>query len=71
MLAVVYYSQSEKVSDVECCAFQLVKLLEYWECYMITELRKKFTKEINLVLSERARIESALPTDLWKKPVSN
>ncbi len=37
---------------------------------MINEVRKKLAKELNLALAERAREESALPTDLWKKPVS-
>ena len=37
---------------------------------MITEVRKKLAKELTLVLSERAREEGTLPTDLWKKPVS-
>ena len=36
---------------------------------MITEVRKKIAKELSLVLTERAREESALPTDLWKRPV--
>ena len=49
---------------------QLVKLLESFECGMINEVRKKLAKELNLALAERAREESALPTDLWKKPVS-
>ena len=36
---------------------------------MINEVRKKISRELSLVLSERSREESALPTDLWKKPV--
>ena len=36
---------------------------------MIKEVRKKLSKELNLVLAERQRDEDALPTDLWKKPV--
>ncbi len=47
-----------------------MKLLESFECGMINEVRKKLAKELNLALAERAREESALPTDLWKKPVS-
>jgi ABC-type histidine transport system ATPase subunit len=39
---------------------------------MIAELRKKMARELTLVLAERGRIEeTALPTDLWKRPVSN
>jgi len=50
---------------------QLVKLLENHECHMIGELRKKLSKELTLVLAERGRAEeTALPTDLWKRPVS-
>ena len=37
---------------------------------MIKEIRKKLSKELNLVLAERQREEDALPTDLWKKPVN-
>lgn len=49
---------------------QLVKLFENLECHMITELRKKLARELTLVLAERGRIEeTALPTDLWKRPV--
>jgi hypothetical protein len=36
---------------------------------MIMEVRRKLAKELSLALSERAREESALPTDLWKKQV--
>ena len=50
---------------------QLLKLLENLECSMISDVRKKLLKGTNLALSERAREESALPTDLWKKPVCN
>ncbi|XP_052781335.1 uncharacterized protein LOC128217918 isoform X2 [Mya arenaria] len=57
-------------SEIEVRAKQLVKLLENHECHMITELRKKMAKELTLVLAERGRAEeTALPTDLWKRPV--
>ncbi|ELT87775.1 hypothetical protein CAPTEDRAFT_135567 [Capitella teleta] len=56
-------------SEVEIKLRQLIKLLENLECSMINEVRKKISRELNLVLSERSREESALPTDLWKKPV--
>jgi len=50
---------------------QLVKLFENLECHMIGELRKKMSRELTLVLAERGRSEeTALPTDLWKRPVS-
>lgn len=49
----------------------MVKLFENLECHMILELRKKMAKELTLVLAERGRVEeTALPTDLWKRPVS-
>ncbi|KAK2144748.1 hypothetical protein LSH36_734g02004 [Paralvinella palmiformis] len=56
-------------SEMEIRTRQLIKLAEYQECYMIKEVRKKLSKELNLVLAERQRDEDALPTDLWKKPV--
>jgi len=50
--------------------YQLVRLFENHECHMIMELRKKMSKELTLVLAERGRVEeTALPTDLWKRPV--
>lgn len=36
---------------------------------MIGEVRKRVAREITLALSERAREEEALPTDLWKRTV--
>ncbi|XP_053377209.1 uncharacterized protein LOC123529723 isoform X3 [Mercenaria mercenaria] len=57
-------------SEIEVRAKQLVKLFENLECHMIMELRKKMARELTLVLAERGRIEeTALPTDLWKRPV--
>ncbi|XP_064633719.1 uncharacterized protein LOC135491668 [Lineus longissimus] len=55
-------------SEIEIKTKQLVKLCESLEVFMITEVRRKLLRELNLVLAERAREESALPTDLWKKP---
>ncbi len=37
---------------------------------MIHETRRRIGRELNLALAERTREESALPTDLWKRPVS-
>lgn len=57
-------------SEIEVRAKQLVKLFENLECHMITELRKRMARELTLVLAERGRAEeTALPTDLWKRPV--
>ncbi|XP_067841118.1 uncharacterized protein si:ch73-242m19.1 [Heptranchias perlo] len=56
-------------SEVEIKTRQLHKILESMECYMIHELQKKIAKEMTLVMSERARGEAALPTDVWKHSV--
>ena len=49
---------------------QLLRLLESFECHMITEVRKRVSRELTLAVAERAREEEALPTDLWKRTVS-
>jgi len=59
-----------QVSEIEVKAAQLLKLIESLEDYMIQETTKKLTKDLNLAFAERGREESALPTDLWKRPVS-
>ena len=51
-------------------AAQLLKLIESLEEFMIQETVKKLTKDLNLAFAERGREEGALPTDLWKRPVS-
>ncbi|XP_067884691.1 coiled-coil domain-containing protein 162-like [Heterodontus francisci] len=56
-------------SEVEIKTRQLHKILESMECYMIHELQKKISKEMTLVISERARGEAALPIDFWKHSV--
>ncbi|XP_019634139.1 PREDICTED: uncharacterized protein LOC109477364 [Branchiostoma belcheri] len=55
-------------SEFETRVQQLLKLLDNLECHMIYEVRKKISKEHGLVLNERGREETALPTDLWKRP---
>jgi hypothetical protein len=50
---------------------QLVRLLEGLEIHMINEVRKRVAKELTLSLAERGREENALPTDLWKRAVSD
>jgi len=42
--------------------FQLQKLLESLEIHMIHDVQKKVKQEMTLVISERARQESSLPT---------
>ena len=49
---------------------QLLKMMEQQEVHMIWEIRKRIGRETSLALTERAREETALPTDLWKKPVT-
>ncbi|XP_021364139.1 uncharacterized protein LOC110457263 isoform X2 [Mizuhopecten yessoensis] len=55
-------------SEIEVRSKQLIKLLETYECHQIMEIRKKIAREMTLVTTERAREESALSTDLWKRP---
>ena len=59
-----------QVSEIEVKAAQLLRLIESLEEYMIQETIKKLTKDLNLAFAERGREETALPTDLWKRPVS-
>ncbi|XP_067931806.1 uncharacterized protein [Watersipora subatra] len=56
------------VSEIEVKAAQLLKLIESLEEHMIQETMKKLTKDLNLAFAERGREETALPTDLWKRP---
>ncbi|KAK3588936.1 hypothetical protein CHS0354_023696 [Potamilus streckersoni] len=57
-------------SEIEVRFKQLTKLMENLECYMIIEVKKRLARELTLVLAERGRgEETALATDLWKKPV--
>ncbi|XP_015714160.1 uncharacterized protein CCDC162P isoform X2 [Coturnix japonica] len=57
------------VSEIEMKVYQLQKLLESLEIYMIHDVQKKIKQEMTLVISERARQESSLPTELWKHQV--
>ena len=45
-------------------------MLEQQEVHMMWDIRKRISRETNLALTERSREETALPTDLWKTPVS-
>ncbi|KAM4694292.1 uncharacterized protein O3C94_004746 [Discoglossus pictus] len=55
-------------SELDVRIRQLEKILENFESHMILEVQKKVAKEMTLVISERAREESGLPTELWKQP---
>lgn len=57
------------VSEIEMKVYQLQKLLESLEIHMIHDVQKKVKQEMTLVISERARQESSLPTELWKHKV--
>ncbi|XP_012924408.2 putative uncharacterized protein C6orf183 homolog isoform X3 [Heterocephalus glaber] len=56
-------------SEIEIKTQQLQKLLENIEIHMIQEVLRKVHKEMTLVLSEKSKEESILPTDLWKHQV--
>ncbi|NXL85400.1 CC162 protein, partial [Alectura lathami] len=56
-------------SETEIKVYQLRKLLESLEIHMIHDVQKKIKQEMTLVISERARQESSLPTELWKHRV--
>ena len=57
-------------TEMEIRVRQLLKMMEQQEVHMIWEIRKRIGRETSLALTERAREETALPTDLWKKPVT-
>ncbi len=48
---------------------QLMKMVEAFENYMISDVRKLIVRQIDVVIKERNREEGNLPLDLWKKPV--
>uniref|UniRef100_A0AAQ6IJB5 Si:ch73-242m19.1 n=1 Tax=Anabas testudineus TaxID=64144 RepID=A0AAQ6IJB5_ANATE len=54
-------------SDVDVKAWQLHKLLESTECDMIREVQRRINRELTLVVAERTRQDTRLPTELWKK----
>uniref|UniRef100_A0A8D2J5N7 Uncharacterized protein n=1 Tax=Varanus komodoensis TaxID=61221 RepID=A0A8D2J5N7_VARKO len=55
-----------EASEVEIKTHQLQKLLESLEIHMIHDVQKKINKEMTLVISEKTREGSNLPTELWK-----
>ncbi|XP_078461970.1 uncharacterized protein LOC144727193 isoform X2 [Lampetra planeri] len=56
-------------SEVDVRMAQLEKLIDSLECRMIQETHRKVSAELALAVSERAREEAALPTDLWRHPL--
>ena len=58
----------QDVTEYELKVRQLIRLLENFECMMIDDCIRKISREHTVVISERAREDYNLPTDLWKKP---
>ncbi|XP_069462643.1 coiled-coil domain-containing protein 162-like [Ambystoma mexicanum] len=56
-------------SEVDIRTRQLQRILEALETHMIHEVHRKISKDITMVISERAREDRGLPTELWKHPV--
>ncbi|XP_015265094.1 PREDICTED: coiled-coil domain-containing protein 162-like [Gekko japonicus] len=56
----------KEASEAELKTQQLKKLLESLEIHIIHDVQKKTNKEMTLVISEKAREERNLPTELWK-----
>ncbi|XP_015211614.2 uncharacterized protein si:ch73-242m19.1 isoform X3 [Lepisosteus oculatus] len=55
-------------SEVDIKKHQVQKLLESLEIEMVCDVQKKITRELTMVISERARQDTGLPTELWKYP---
>ena len=58
----------QDVTEYELKVRQLIRLLENFECMMIDDCIRKISRENTAVISERAREDYNLPTDLWKRP---
>ncbi|XP_042292989.1 uncharacterized protein si:ch73-242m19.1 isoform X2 [Thunnus maccoyii] len=54
-------------SEVDVKVWQLHRLLESTECDMIRAVQRRISRELTLVVSERTRQDTGLPTELWKK----
>uniref|UniRef100_A0A3Q3K4T7 Coiled-coil domain-containing protein 162-like n=1 Tax=Monopterus albus TaxID=43700 RepID=A0A3Q3K4T7_MONAL len=54
-------------AEVDVKTWQLHKLLESTECDMIRMVQRRINRELTLVVSERTRQDTHLPTELWKK----
>ncbi|XP_072545413.1 uncharacterized protein [Salminus brasiliensis] len=54
-------------TEVDVKTWQLLRLLESTECDMIRAVQRRINRELTLVMSERARHDTALPSELWKK----
>ncbi|XP_077158407.1 uncharacterized protein LOC143819972 isoform X3 [Paroedura picta] len=56
----------KQAPEAELKTQQLKQILESLEIHMIHDVQKKINKELTLVISEKAREERNLPTELWK-----
>ncbi|XP_017555415.2 uncharacterized protein si:ch73-242m19.1 isoform X3 [Pygocentrus nattereri] len=54
-------------AEVDVKTWQLLRLLESTECDMIRAVQRRISREMTLVMSEQARHDTALPTELWKQ----
>ncbi|KAJ8399407.1 hypothetical protein AAFF_G00411190 [Aldrovandia affinis] len=54
-------------SEAEIMVQQLHRLLESAESDMIMMVERRIARELTLVISERARQDTGLPTELWKR----
>ncbi|XP_062252534.1 coiled-coil domain-containing protein 162-like isoform X2 [Platichthys flesus] len=54
-------------SETDVKTWQLHTLLEITECDMIRAVQRRLHRELTLVLSERTRQDTCLPTELWKR----
>eukprot|EP00064_Thunnus_orientalis_P010332 superscaffoldBa00001395_g10358 len=54
-------------SEVDVKVWQLHRLLESTECDMIRAVQRRISRDLTLVVSERTRQDTGLPTELWKK----
>ncbi|XP_036398053.1 coiled-coil domain-containing protein 162 [Megalops cyprinoides] len=54
-------------SEVDIKTQQLHRLLQCTESDMIIAVQRRIARELNLVISERARQDTGLPTELWKR----
>ncbi|KAI1895743.1 hypothetical protein AGOR_G00109630 [Albula goreensis] len=54
-------------SEADIKAQQLHRLLESAESDMILAVQRRMARELTMVISERARQDTGLPTELWKR----
>lgn len=57
----------DSVTEYELKVWQLIWLLENLECLMIDDCLRRLSREHTLIIAEKAREDSTLPTDIWKK----